>query len=63
MHIYRRYFLRLFFLLSSEINSNDPNQSTHIISHQEVDIQLTNRINRINETTPINDANQVDERK
>lgn len=45
--------------LFSELNSNDPIQCTHLISHHEVDIQLTNRKNILTETTPINDVNQV----
>jgi len=43
----------------SELNSNDPIQCTQLISHHEVEIQLTNRKNILTETTPINDGNQV----
>lgn len=49
-----------FVLFSSELNSNDPIQCTHLISRPEVEIQLTHRKTILTETTPINDANQVD---
>ncbi|CAF0842028.1 unnamed protein product [Adineta steineri] len=42
-----------------ELNNNDPIQSTHLISQHEVEIQLTNRKNILNETTPTNDVNQI----
>ncbi len=45
--------------LFSELNSNDPIQSTHLLSRYEVEIQLTNRKTLLNETTPTNDVNQV----
>ena len=43
----------------SELNNNDPIQSTHVISRHEVEIQLTNGKNILTETTPTNDVNQV----
>jgi hypothetical protein len=46
-------------ILFSELNSNDPIQSTHLLSRYEVEIQLTNRKTLLNETTPTNDVNQV----
>ncbi|CAF3483507.1 unnamed protein product [Rotaria sp. Silwood1] len=42
-----------------ELNTNDPVQSTHLITLREVDIQLTNRKTIPTETTPTNDNNQV----
>ena len=45
--------------MSSELNSNDPIQSTHLISRDEVEIQLTNRKNLLTETTSTDDVNQV----
>ena len=44
---------------SSELNSNDPIQCTHLISYPEVEIRPTHRKTILTETTPINDANQV----
>ncbi|CAF0896830.1 unnamed protein product [Adineta ricciae] len=42
-----------------ELNSNDPIQSTHLISRDEVEIQLTNRKNLLTETTSTDDVNQT----
>lgn len=50
---------QFFVLFSSELNSNDPIQCTHLISYPEVETQLTHRTTIVTETTPINDANQV----
>ena len=52
-------FLINIFILFSELNSNDLIQRTHLISLQEVDIQLTNGKTISNETTSTNDINQV----